>query len=59
MAFAADVSARGGVAEVLDLPAVGIRGNTHLLMCDRNTADVCARIFAWLSDRLPASVPST
>lgn len=57
-AFAADVSSRGGLAEVLDLPALGVKGNTHLLMSDRNAAEVCERIRAWVSARLGASVPS-
>lgn len=38
----------GGRGEVLDLPAEGVRGNSHMLMMDRNSDDIAARIQAWL-----------
>ena len=55
--FADDVAARGGVAEVLDLPAAGVTGNTHVPMCDRNAADVAGRIADWVSARRAPTVP--
>ena len=36
-------------AEWLDLPAAGIKGNTHMLMMDSNSDQVAARIQTWLS----------
>ena len=39
----------GGVAETLDLPAEGIRGNSHMLMMDDNSDEVARRIDAWLA----------
>ncbi len=34
--------------EVIDLPAEGIRGNTHFLMMDRNAHTLANRVLAWL-----------
>lgn len=33
-------NARGGKAELLNLPAQGLRGNTHIPLTDRNNRDV-------------------
>jgi pimeloyl-ACP methyl ester carboxylesterase len=41
----------GGVAETLDLPARGIRGNSHMLMMDSNSDEVAALVQAWLADK--------
>ncbi len=35
---------RRGQPEVIDLPAIGIRGNSHMLMMDRNNREVAAVI---------------
>lgn len=40
----------------IDLPAVGVVGNTHMLMMDRNSDDVAARIVQELERLLPAGV---
>ena len=40
--------AQGASYDVLDLPAVGQRGNSHMLMMDKNNADVAALIQDWL-----------
>ncbi len=34
--------------EVMDLPRMGITGNTHMMMMDRNSDVIAARIQAWL-----------
>ena len=47
--FAAAVRAAGGRADVIDLPAVGIRGNSHMMMMDRNNAEIAALIQDWLA----------
>jgi pimeloyl-ACP methyl ester carboxylesterase len=47
--FAQAVADAGGSAEVLDLPAVGHFGNTHMLMMDRNNMEVAALINGWLA----------
>lgn len=41
----------GGVADTLDMPAEGVRGNSHMIMMDTNSDDVAARIQAWMSRR--------
>ena len=48
VAFVNAVNAAGGKAEVVDLPKVGIRGNSHMIMMDRNSDEVAALIQAWL-----------
>ena len=42
----------GGRAEILELPQVGIEGNSHMLMMDNNSADVLQRIGLWLDEKL-------
>jgi len=46
--FMAKVTAAGGRVEVLDLPARGIRGNSHMMMMDRNSDQVAGLIQDWL-----------
>jgi len=41
-------TAAGGRAEVWDLPALGQRGNTHLMMMDRNSDILCGMLIEWL-----------
>jgi hypothetical protein len=38
----------GTLVDVLDLPAVGLRGNSHLLMADTNSDTVAALIREWI-----------
>ena len=42
------LEARGGVAERMDLPALGIRGNSHFPMMDRNSGQVAGLIQGWM-----------
>jgi pimeloyl-ACP methyl ester carboxylesterase len=39
----------GGRVDLLDLPAEGVRGNSHMLMMDRNSDDIARRVEAWIS----------
>jgi pimeloyl-ACP methyl ester carboxylesterase len=39
---------QGGVAEMLDLPALGIAGNSHFPMMDRNSDQVAGLVQAWM-----------
>jgi pimeloyl-ACP methyl ester carboxylesterase len=48
VAFADAVNKAGGKVEVVDLAKVGIKGNSHMIMMDRNSSDVAAYIQAWL-----------
>ena len=43
--------AQGGVADEIDLPKMGITGNSHMLMMDRNSDQVAALVQKWLVDR--------
>lgn len=43
--------AAGGKPEVMDLPALGIQGNSHMLMMDRNNAQIAALIQQWLASQ--------
>jgi pimeloyl-ACP methyl ester carboxylesterase len=51
VAFAESLRGRGGRADVIDLPARGIRGNSHMLMMERNNAEIAALIRDWLAER--------
>lgn len=41
----------GGRADTLDLPKEGIAGNSHMLMMDRNSDAIAARIQDWIEAR--------
>lgn len=41
----------GGMVNVLDLPAAGITGNSHMLMMDRNSDQIADRIQAWMVEK--------
>lgn len=43
------VNGAGGKVEWLDLPKAGLRGNSHMLMMDRNSDEVAARVTSWLT----------
>jgi pimeloyl-ACP methyl ester carboxylesterase len=39
---------QGGMADRLDLPAAGVKGNSHMVMMDRNSDQVAALIQSWI-----------
>ena len=41
----------GGRADIWDLPSFGIRGNTHMMMMDRNGDEIVERLIGWLDQR--------
>jgi pimeloyl-ACP methyl ester carboxylesterase len=45
------VRAAGGTVEVADLPSQGIHGNSHMVMMDKNSAQVAGMIQSWLAAR--------
>jgi pimeloyl-ACP methyl ester carboxylesterase len=49
VAFAEAVRAAGGSVDVVDLPARGIRGNSHMIQMDRNSDVVAALVQDWLA----------
>jgi pimeloyl-ACP methyl ester carboxylesterase len=51
VAFAESIKAAGGSVDVVDLPKAGIKGNSHMLMMDKNNAEVAALIQKWLEGK--------
>ena len=49
IAFAEAVRAAGGSVDVVDLPARGIHGNSHMIQMDRNSDVVAALVQDWLA----------
>lgn len=41
--------AAGGVADWIDLPKTGVRGNTHMMMMDDNSDEIAKRIQDWMA----------
>lgn len=50
-AYFKKVRAEGGSITIMDLPQVGIRGNSHMMMVDRNSDEVAAVVDDWLQER--------
>ena len=49
--FANDLKARGGDVEFIELPQVGINGNSHMLMMDTNSDQIAELIQAWMKKK--------
>ena len=54
-AFVAAANAAGGKAELLVLPDIGIKGNTHMLMQDDNNLDIADILLDWIGKHVTAS----
>lgn len=52
--FVAAANAAGGRAELILLPEIGIHGNSHMLMQDKNSLDIAEWLAGWLDKRIPA-----
>ena len=46
--FITRVNAAGGAAEMLHPPDLGIRGNSHMIMQDRNSLQIADPILQWI-----------
>jgi pimeloyl-ACP methyl ester carboxylesterase len=46
--FVKQVSDAGGDAQMMSLPAMGIKGNSHMLMQDKNNAQLADLILGWI-----------
>ncbi|OOF47421.1 alpha/beta hydrolase [Rodentibacter trehalosifermentans] len=44
------VNKHGGKVEIVELPKVGIKGNTHFMMQDTNNAEVAEHLAEWLRE---------
>ena len=42
------IKAAGGTADTFALPKMGLTGNTHMLMMDRNSDDVAKLVNDWI-----------
>src|ERR1700743_885802 len=51
VAFADSIKAAGGSVDVIDLPQVGIKGNSHMVMMDKNNAEGAGLIQNWLEEK--------
>ena len=49
--YAGAIKAAGGNVETVDLPDIGIKGNTHMVMMDKNSDAVAEVIQKWLMDK--------
>ena len=54
-AFAAAANAAGGKAEILVLPDIGIKGNSHMLMQDDNSLDIADILDDWIGKNVAKS----
>src|SRR5262249_18217833 len=51
VAFAEAMKAAGGSVDVVDLPKIGIHGNSHMMMMDKNNLEVAGLIQNWLEGK--------
>jgi pimeloyl-ACP methyl ester carboxylesterase len=58
-AFLARITAAGGNAEMLHPPDLGIRGNSHMIMMDKNNLEIADLILAWIDQNVPADGAAT
>src|SRR5262249_53548619 len=49
--YAGVLKAAGGSVDVVDLPDAGLKGNSHMVMMDRNSDEVAALIQKWLAGK--------
>ena len=52
-AFVAAANAAGGKAELILLPEIGMHGNSHMLMQDKNSLDIADWLAGWIDKRTP------
>jgi pimeloyl-ACP methyl ester carboxylesterase len=50
-AFVARVNTAGGQAQMLHLPDQGIRGNSHMIMQDKNNLQIADMILKWIDEK--------
>ncbi|MFC7556856.1 hypothetical protein ACFQU7_38555 [Pseudoroseomonas wenyumeiae] len=50
--FIAAANAAGGKAEMVVLPEIGIKGNTHMLMQDDNSLELADWLTNWIATKV-------
>jgi hypothetical protein len=56
-ALSARINAAGGNSKFVHLPAVGIRGNSHMMMMDKNSLQIADLIVAWMERNVEKKRP--
>ena len=56
--YVSRVKEQGGDAEMMSLPAMGIKGNSHMLMQDRNSLQLADLLLAWIDRHVEAKKDS-
>lgn len=46
------INAAGGRAQIIQLPEVGLRGNTHMMMQDKNNLEIADYLLDWLRNNV-------
>jgi len=54
--FLEQLKKAGGDAEMIHLPALGIHGNSHMLMQDRNSDQLAGLVIAWIDKHVERKV---
>ena len=49
--YAEAIRAAGGKVDVVNLPEIGIKGNSHMLMHEKNNAEIADVIQKWLAGK--------
>lgn len=49
--FAAAINRHGGKAEIVHLPDIGIKGNSHFLMQEKNNTEIVKLTLSWLEEK--------
>jgi hypothetical protein len=52
--FVEQLNKAGGDATMMHLPALGIRGNSHMLMQDKNSDQLAELVLDWLDKHVDA-----
>jgi hypothetical protein len=55
--YAASIKAAGGDATIIHLPDIGIYGNSHMMMLDKNNLQVADVILKWIAQHVDKSGP--
>jgi hypothetical protein len=56
--FVQQVKDAGGDAEMMHLPKLGMRGNSHMLMQDKNNLEIADLILDWIDKHVEAKKPA-
>ncbi|HEY6332692.1 MAG TPA: hypothetical protein VI756_25435, partial [Blastocatellia bacterium] len=55
--FVKQVNEAGGDAQMMYLPQMGIQGNSHMLMQDKNNLQLADLILGWIDQRVESKKP--